>query len=53
MLNGYKTYIVAALTVLVVVMQHFGIHVTGVDLPDQAAIDAVLAACIRHGVANS
>lgn len=52
-LNGYKTYIVAAATVCVVILQHLGIHIVGVDLPDQAAIDAVLAACIRHGIANA
>lgn len=53
-LKGKKTYLAAGITVLIVVAQHYGVQIPGVpQLNDTDAITAILAATIRHGVANA
>ena len=52
-LSGYKTYITAAIGVLLVIAQHNGLAVPGVKLDDNVVWQAVIAACLRSGIANS
>ena len=52
-LGGYKTYIASAIGVALVVLQHNGVSIPGVTLNDDLIWQSVLAATIRHGIANS
>ena len=51
-LNGYKTYIVAAIGVGLVVLQHAGFAIPGVQIDDNVVLMSVLGATIRHGVST-
>ncbi len=52
-LNGYKTYLLAIIGIILVALQHAGVQIPGVHLDDNVAWQALVAAALRHGIANS
>lgn len=52
-LSGYKTYITAAAGVLLVIAQHNGVNIPGIHVDDNVVWQAVIASCLRAGIANS
>lgn len=54
LLKGKKTYVVSGVTVLLYVLQHFGLTIPGVTTITPEMVEAaVLGATIRHGVSTS
>jgi hypothetical protein len=52
-LNGYKTYIVAAIGVALVIAEHAGWLPAGVSISDNTILISAAAATIRHGVSTT
>lgn len=52
-LKGKKTYILCAVGIGLVALEHAGISIPGVHIDDNAVWQAATVAALRHGVANS
>jgi len=52
-LSGYKTYITAAVGVALVIAEHNGVVIPGLHVDDNVVWQAVIAACLRSGIASS